>query len=306
MRQYKWRSLGLVFQPSRAQWWMRSHASLPVPLQLEGTHYRVYFASRDVQNRSHVGWFDIDLEDPTAVLAVAEEPVLVPGPLGHFDDHGIYAASVVRDADVIHLYTIGWNPGVPDPLFYASIGHAVSRDGGETFTKSGSAPMLARSEHDPCLVTSPFVVKEEDRWRMYYVSGYRWDEDDSGLHSNYHIKYAESQDGTTWKRDGRVCLDTIGDERNIGRTCVVHGPDGWEAWYSFTRAGQYRIGVAFSDDGLTWQRRDDLAGVSPSGEPWDSEAQAYPYVISHGTQRFMFYNGNSFGRDGVGLAICHA
>jgi hypothetical protein len=66
----------------------------------------------------------------------------------------------------------------------------------------------------------------------------------------------------------------------------------------------YRIGYAESADGLTWARQEAGITVSPAG--WDSQAQAYPAVVRHADRWFMFYNGNAFGRDGVGLAIAHA
>ncbi len=283
---------------------MCSHAALPTPLQIEGSLYRVYFAGRDDVNRSHVGFFDIDLENPATVLRVSEEPVLVPGPLGHFDDHGVYAASAVRHDGKIYLYTIGWNPGVRRPLFYASIGLAISTDGGHSFEKYGRVPIMARSNYDPCLVTSPMVLKEGERWRMWYVSGYGWDEVNGALHSYYHIKYAESDDGIHWVRNGVVCLDNSSpEEKNVARCCVLKDGDCYRAWYSYSRGQGYRIGYADSPDGIHWTRKDDEIGIELSAEGWDSEALTYPYVIRHNGKYYMFYNGNGFGRDGIGLAV---
>lgn len=303
MTSNSWERYGLIFRPDNARSWMQTHASAPVPVHLDGDRYRVYFSSRDVHNRSHVGWFELDLSRPTTITDVSPDPVLVPGPLGYFDDHGIYAASAVTEDSTVYLYTIGWSPGVPTPLFYSSIGLAVSVDGGLTFEKHGESPLLARSEHDPSLVTSPFVIREGERWRMYYVSGSAWEYVDGQLHSNYDVKYAESDDGVRWRRWGHVCLETKPPaERNIARTCVVPTPDGYDAWYSFTREQKYRIGYARSADGLNWHRDDALAGIAPPASGWDSNAQAYPFVVRHGDLSYMFYNGNDFGRDGIGLA----
>ena len=300
----RWQKHGLVFRPDPALWWQQSHASLPVPLHLSGDRYRIYFSSRDDRNRSHVGFFEVDLNDPSRVERTVSEPVLAPGPLGTFDDHGIYAASAVRTGDRVHLYTIGWNPGVRPPLFYASIGLAVSADDGVSFRKHGRSPIMARSDFDPCLVTSPVVLKEHDRWRMWYVSGYRWDEVDDRLASNYHIKYAESDDGICWRRDGTVCIDhQTEQERNIARCCVVRHGAGYLAWFSYADGHGYRIGFARSEDGIAWARDDKEAGLGLSDSGWDSEAVAYPYVIRHNDRWYMFYNGNGFGRDGIGLAV---
>ncbi len=286
---------------------MRTHAAVPTPMHLAGSVYRIYFSSRDAANHSHVGYFDLDLNQPNQILAASAEPILVPGPIGCYDADGIYVESAVRIGDRIRLYTIGVTTGATPPLFYASIGCADSTDGGTTFEKYTAAPIMQRSACDPCLVTAPFVLNEDGRWRMWYVSGESWTQEAHGLQSHYFVKYAESEDGLIWRRDGRVCLNLQGDETNIARLWVV--PDGgrYRGWYSVGggRAG-YRIGYAESADGLEWTRLDERAGIALSADGWDAAAQAYPAVVKHDGRWFMFYNGNAFGRDGIGLAIAPA
>lgn len=302
-----WVKHGLVFRPDPSQPWMRSHAAVPTPLPLAGSLYRVYFSSRDDRNRSHVAFFDIDLASPDRLVAVSPEPVLAPGPTGGFDADGVYAESAIRTGDEVRLYTIGVTRGHTPPLFYASIGLATSGDGGATFVKHTAAPIMARGENDPCLVTAPFVLREEGRWRMWYVAGTAWTEEPHGLQSHYHVKYAESDDGITWRRDGRSCVAPAGPhETNIARLWVVRDGVRYRGWYSVSGPGGYRIGYAESPDGLSWTRLDELAGLPLSADGWDAQAQAYPAVVRHGDRWFMFYNGNGFGRDGVGLAIAPA
>jgi len=227
-----WEKLGLVFVPDGKLPWMRTHASLPVPLHLDGDTFRVFFASRDEHNRSSICSLVLELRPTPRVVSVDQHPVLSPGPLGCFDDHGVYPASLATVGDQCRLYYIGWNPGVRRPLFYSSIGLATSDDRGDRFERASPAPIMARSAWDPCLVTSPCVLLDDDRWRMWYVSGFRWTEDAAGMHSYYHIKYAESADGIDWRRDGRVCIDLVGEERNIARPCVVNHAGGYGMWYS--------------------------------------------------------------------------
>ena len=293
-----WRKLGLVFRPDGEAPWRRSHASLPVALHLHDDVYRVYYASRDDRQRSHVGWVELDLAAPGRPLAAADEPVLAPGPLGHFDDHGVYPASLVAESGVLRLYYAGWSPGARPPLFYASVGLAVSYDGGLTFERAWDAPIMGRSEHDPCLVTSPFVLRDDGRWRMWYVSGFAWREEGGALRSYYDVKYAESDDGVAWRRDGRVCVALEDGERNVGRPCVVRDGSGYRMWFASDRGEGYRIGCAESVDGLVWGRV-EAGGLEPGPEAWDSDAVAYPWVAG----RYLLYNGNAFGRDGFGLAV---
>lgn len=309
-RAFAWQKLGLVYRPDPARPWMRSHAAVPTPLALGGSLYRVYFSGRDEHQRSSVGWFDIDLDSPGRVVAESGEPVLTPGPAGHFDADGIYAESAVRVGDEVWLYTIGVTTGHTPPLFYASIGLAVSEDGGASIARRTVAPIVSRSEHDPCLVTAPFVLREDGRWRMWYVSGTSWTREAHGLQSHYHVKYAESADGLDWRRDGHTCIGpTVGPdgrENNIARLWVVPADGGYHGWYSVNSGRGYRLGYAWSLDGLGWTRLDERVGLSLSPDGWDSEAQAYPAVVRHGDRWFMFYNGNAFGRDGIGLAVAPA
>ena len=232
------------------------------------------------------------------MLRVSDGPVLSPGPLGHFDDHGAWGTSVVEHDGRLLLYYIGWNPG-PPPLFYPSIGLAVSDDGGETFTRASRAPVLTRSEVDPWMVSAPVVRNDGGSWRMWYISGIGWE----GERSLYDIKVARSDDGVRWEPTGRVALALRPGETNIARLCVVRRADHYEGWYSYAAGAGYRIGFAVSADGESWERRDDEAGIDVSRAGWDSEAVAYPWFVAGDDADYLLYNGNGFGRDGVGLAV---
>jgi hypothetical protein len=282
---------------------MQTHASLPVALRLGGNIYRVYFASRSEKNHSHIGYVEFDITSPKEILYLSSEPVMAPGPLGYFDDHGVYAASLVLHEQKLFMYYIGWNPGVRSPLFYASIGLAISEDRGRTFHKMFSAPIMARSEFDPCLVTSPCVILDNGIWRMWYVSGFKWEEKNGSLYSYYHIKYAESKDGILWERNGLVCIELLSGERNIARPCVVKHNNTYEMWYSYNAGQGYKIGYAESSDGYVWNRKDAEAGIDLSESGWDSKTLAYPWVFSHEERKYLLYNGNEFGREGFGLAV---
>ena len=300
-----WRRSGRIFSDIGSVRWARTHASAPVALQLEPGRFSIYFATRDDRQRSHIGTAQLAIEPRPRTGPLESEPVLSPGPLGAFDDHGVYPSSLVEYDGRLLLYYIGWNPGIEPPLFYSSIGLAVSDDGGLSFARFSRAPIMARSERDPCLVTSPCVLKEGSTWRMWYVSGFRWDRGENGrLRSWYHIKHAISGDGIAWRREGTVCIGhEHPGERNIGRGCVLHEGNRYEMWYSWAGDNAYRLGYADSADGLNWTRRDDelqLRG-GPADE-WDAHERAYPWVFRHAGRRYMLYNGNGHGREGIGLA----
>jgi predicted GH43/DUF377 family glycosyl hydrolase len=158
---------------------------------------------------------------------------------------------------------------------------------------------------DPWCVLLPWVMREDGRWRMWYAAGIEWREVEGKLQSYYHIKYAESEDGRAWKREGLVCIPLREGESNIGHPCVVRHDGRYHMWYSYDRGQRYRIGYAESEDGLAWTRRDAEVGISVSEAGWDSEMVCQPYVFRHRDRWLMLYNGNAFGRDGIGLAVAH-
>ena len=297
-----WRKLGLVCDASKAGVaWMKSHCQLPVADRVDGDVYRVYFAARDGRQISRVGCAMVELGEGVRLLEISTAPLLEPGATGTFDEHGVFPSCIVDLPDRKRMYYVGWNRGVPEPLFYAAIGLAESTDGGRSWRKHSAAPILSRSEFDPCLVTSPHVLRHAGRWRMTYVSGVRWEESQS----YYHIKYAESDDGLNWRREGRVAIDFASSaETNVARPWVLAEEGRLRMWFCYARKGSaYRIGYAESNDYLRWKRDDAAAGISVSESGWDSEMVCYPNVVRHAGRHYMFYNGNRFGADGFGAAV---
>jgi hypothetical protein len=294
-----WVKRGLIIVPAQQAPWIGTHAALPVVQPLDDRD-RVYFTSRDGAGRSHIGYVDLLLESGD-LLAVAPDPILSPGRLGTFDDAGVTSSCVIDHGHRTYCFYTGWTLGKSVP-FYLNAGLACSDDGGLTFQRVSPAPLLDRSAVDPYLTASPWVIIENGTWRMWYVSGTEWTDAVEGPRHRYHIKYAESRDGLRWDRTGIICLDYRSvEEFAFGRPCVLRDGNLYRMWYSY-RGPFYRIGYAESADGIVWARRDSTNVVPPSDSGWDSEMTTYPVVVRRGDRLYMLYNGNDYGRTGIGLA----
>lgn len=302
MHKFRWRKLGLVYCPSSEHYWLASHAAVPIAEHISGDVFRVYFSSRDKNNASYTSFIVIDINNPQRILEVANEPVLRPGQLGEFDDSGSMGCWITVDDDKKYFYYIGWNLGVTVP-FRNSIGLAVA-DSGAKFSRIGAGPIVDRTLNEPHFTASCCVLKDSDRWHMWYLSCTEWRIRNSIPEHRYHIKYAESKDGVIWQRNGRVAIDYLDDnEVAISRPSVIRDVDGWKMWFSCRSAfSNYSIGYAESSDGKNWSRA-NLCTLGPSTHGWDSEMVEYPYVFDHKGVRYMFYNGNGYGRTGFGLAV---
>ncbi len=297
----KWNKLGLLFGGDSANWYA-THAALPAPVLLGGDTYRVFFSGRDAKNRARIGYFDLLLDVDPKVLKVSQRPVLDLGTLGTFDDSGVTSSWITKQNGIYYCYYTGWALGKTVP-FYFFIGVATSSNLDSEFQRISPAPILERNTIDPFLTASPCVRVEGELWRMWYVSGQRWEARADEIRHYYNIKYAESKDGVNWRPSGKICIDFQNDdEYAFARPCVLFEDGIYRMWYSF-RGDYYKLGYAESIDGINWTRMDNEVGLETSPGGWDSEMVAYPYVFRHNGHLYMLYNGNGYGKTGVGLAV---
>jgi predicted GH43/DUF377 family glycosyl hydrolase len=298
----KWKKIGLIFEPKQQFPWLQTHASVPVVDKIDDEIYRIYFSGRDLSNHSSIGWIEINIKNPQKILKISEQPILSPGNTGNFDDSGVMATSLVNVNEKKFLYYVGWNQRKSVP-FHWSIGLAISTDLGKNFIKFSEGPIMERNHIDPYFVSSPTVIKENKIWKMWYISGLGWKKSDNKLIIPYNVRYAESLDGINWKRNREFCMNfKDSGQTRIGRVSILKEDKKYKIWYS--HAGKsYRIGYAESLDGMNWERKDELTGIDVSKTGWDSEMIEYSCVFKHKEKKYMLYNGNNYGKTGIGLAI---
>lgn len=297
----KWEKLGRVFIQDGSRDWMKTHATIPIPMHIRDNIYKIYFTPRDHLNRSHVAWVDVDMENPLKVINQAVQPVLKPGDTGAFDDSGAMANCFVNVGDKKYLYYQGINLGVTVPFRHA-IGLAISCDGGQTYEKIGPGPIIERNYKEPHFSATAEVMIENGIFRMWYLSCVRWEMVDDKPKHYYHIKYAESNDGIQWNRQGIVAIDfKNSSEYAIGVPRVIKENGIYKMWYCY-RGNKYRIGYAESNDGISWIRKDELMEFTVSSSGWDSDMVEYGYIFDHAGKRYMVYNGNDYGKTGFGIA----
>jgi hypothetical protein len=313
----KWRKLGKLFDPTEHTLPNRcvEFAQSPQTLVLHD-RVRVYFSTRERDSvgkyLSHIAYADFS-RDMRRLLGVSDHTVLPLGGLGCFDEHGIFPINVLQDGDRVLAYTTGWNRKVSVSAD-ASIGLAISDDGGCTFQRYGTGPVLTASLHEPFLVADAFVQRHGDTYHMWYIFGTKWQKFNGAEPADrvYKIAYASSSDGIHWDRDGRQIVSDRLDADECQALPTVISADGIHHMYFCYRQASgfrhdsrrgYRIGYAHSTDLKNWVRDDSRAGIDVADDGWDAEMQCYPHVFEVDGTVYMLYNGNAFGRHGFGLAV---
>lgn len=302
----EWKKGGRIYEPDKLADWKQQFAMTPVPLRMKD-RIRVFVGLCDDKNVGRIGYVDVDLDDPSEVLAVSDKPVLDIGRDGAFDDNGVVPISLIEEDGKILLYYIGFQLGVKTP-YYMFGGLAISEDGGETFTRYSESPVLDRVEDEIFARCGIYAMKDIDGlYKMWYIGSNKegWTMSQGKLKPLYIMKYTYSEDGIHWNHEAVECLQYKNeDEHGFGRPYVWREGDKFKMLYSIrTYSRGYYIGYAESEDGIHWERMDDLAGITngASGE-WDDTNLSYPYLFQHGDRTYMFYNGNGCGKNGFGYA----
>jgi predicted GH43/DUF377 family glycosyl hydrolase len=310
-----WEKMGQVFVPQtvRGRDWLKEFAQAPATLVFD-QFVRVYFSCRPNADTSgnyvsYSAYVDLDRADLTKILRVSEKPILRLGGLGEFDEFGTYPVSVIRHGEEVRAYYAGWTRCESVP-FNVAIGVAFSRDGGESFTKYGTGPVLSYCPDEPFVLSGPKIRRFNGVWYLFYISGKKWKLVNSRPEPVYRIRMATSADGFAWERGGRDLIDVRveADEAQASPDVIfANGRYHMFFCYRFSENYRgiefgYRIGYAWSVDLVTWHRDDSKAGLEVSGAGWDSEMVSYPHVFELDGSTYMAYLGNQVGRHGFGLA----
>lgn len=303
----KWHKIGRIFIPGKSVAEFKGRAYLPFAEPVSGDIYRIYFSPTDDQYRGYIASILIDLKQPTKIIEHSPGPMVQAGELGCFDDSGAVMSCLVNFKGSKYLYYTGWSLAVRIPFYYF-IGLAIDKNNPGSFKKYSNLPVMDRQSVDPFMTASPFVLEENGKLRMWYISGIKWEMENGKPKHYYHLKYAESTDGIEWSRKGLIAIDFKSNkEYAIARPCVLKEQGLYKMWYSYRaseKAESYRIGYAESKDGLKWNRLDEAIDLDVSAEDWDAEMLCYPFVFAHNKRKYMLYNGNGYGRSGFGLAVC--
>ena len=144
-------------------------------------------------------------------------------------------------------------------------------------------------------------------FKMWYVAGSDWQTINGKDMPVYEVKYIESLDGITWPKEGeKVIQITDPDEHGFGRPALFCPPDHKFKYlhYSVRSISRmaYHLGVAKSTDAQNWERIDDSLSLTTSKDSFDSDAIMYSAPIHLNGVNLLFYNGNEFGREGIGVS----
>ena len=300
-----WKKLGRVFNPSqyKSHEKLKSHASNPTIVKLNNDLVRVFYSGRDIENRSSVGAFDFNMKT-LKVQNNYYKPFFSPKNEKSFFRDGVSVGTALNFKGNKYLYFMGWqNPKTEH--WRGDIGRLKILEKGIIILDPDHA-IVSKNEVDRVSVSYPWIIKsKEGLLKMWYGSTISWNAgNDEMLHV---INYATSKDGLNWNYKGQVIRSKIGFAQAFSRPTIYESNNlDLHMWFSY-RSGSgksYRIGYAFQKYGNSqWELLIDKSGIETSSSGWDSKMIAYPCIYKYNKELYMFYNGNQFGKTGIGIAV---
>ena len=228
---------------------LATHAANPLPVRLEGDLYRVFFSGRDAENRSSVGFVDVDVRRRKVERNHQGARIFEFGAEGSFYSHGVSIGNCYAVAGERYILFMGWRRP-SNAHWRGEIGRL--RLGRDTFslTLADSGPFMPLDDADPVSLSYPWVLRSGDgSYRMWYGTTWSWD---AGNGEMLHvIRAARSPDGRRWTKQGPAIPYEVGLAQAFSRPTVIgDSQTGYQMWFSYRGGGSpYRIGYATSEDG---------------------------------------------------------
>lgn len=301
-----WGKKGRIFVPS-GEGFFKTHAARPIPFKMSDDILRLFFSSRDHDDRMLPTYIDVSFQDPSDILKVNDVPLSDLGSIGSFDDSGVTLGCIIEHDNTKYIYYTGWKRRRVIS-FELSIGVFVwPKQYDDNLERLYQGPIISQDKDHPLLVAGPFVIYDEHRFKMWYCSGTEWRMVGENPEPIYTVYYAESEDGINWRPHNKPVIEYKYDGEVISAPWVIKNGGIYHMWYS-TRGStketkNYVIGYAESLDGIKWARFDDQAGITRSESGWDSEMICYPSFYPYKDKIYMFYSGNNVGKGGIGYAV---
>lgn len=295
--------IGLVLNPKNVSNNWSSHAMAPTGyVDVDSKSISIFVGGWDKNGISRIYKIILDLLDPTNVLHIEDECVLDIGSDGCFDENGVFPGHVSIIDNEVYLSYTGFQIGDKIPHYNFS-GLSVLKNG--TFEKLSRAPFLDRHDEGLFVRAGHSFIADKGKYVSVYSSGSTFQFVGNKFRPNYNVylKFTSGLDRELFASPGQEVVSFSKGEHGLGRPQIFKLKDCYFILYtSRTLDMKYSIGISYSVDLTNWTRYYWDIDQYKGNNGFDSEMIYFPsFVRTEENGGFIFYSGNGFGRDGLGV-----
>lgn len=294
-----WVRIGWIDPPVGIGEWCSSHLSMPFCIAKNSNEFRVFFNSRDSDKRSHIGWVDFDLNSKNiSKMNFGSLPIVSPGIPGEFDEHGVSGSYYEIESGLLRIWNFGWRRS--SGLAWTNAIGLVEKRNDKIDSISSNRLIMQSNDFEKYGAAYPYLISKGSLRYMFYgafdVYGI------PSLNETYSFISKRALIGSDLAISSRVnMINHLSGQSAQSRPCIIKDGEGYRAWISVKGEG-YVIRSAFSSDLSNWHWSEDEFGLEPSGLNGEISEVCYSHVVDVMNSRFMFYNGDGFGKTGIGIA----
>ncbi len=259
----------------------------------DNNYANLVLSARSKNNFSYLLNLEIDLR---RMIGTPSAPIIKLGPKDSFDEHGISYPCIFNFQDQTYLFYTGWSLNTTNP-FLNTLGYARLED---SVSKLGS--LIVNNDKELIKEIGSVDIKRFNNFNyMFFTKFNEWEDSNP----KYSIRAAKSSNIHSWQLDPTFNFEDLDELSSmVCRPSLVLFKSQYLLFFSHRETNSdYKIGLAKSSNFFEWKVESTNIFENFILEDWCKDGQAYPHVsYDFKTNSFyLFFAGNSYGRDGFGM-----
>ena len=172
-------------------------------------------------------------------------------------------------------------------------------------SKIFDGPVLDRGPEDPFWAASPFVIKIDDKYHMFFTSAISYKESGKKekLHHQYVIKSRVSDSFIHFSTNSNLIIDSKSEhEYAIARPSVIYFEGIYYLFYCKRETAYSRDYQIFfkshKDFALIENGKEEHLEIENVEDDDFKSCQCYPYPFVINSKLYLLYNGSQYGKTG--------
>lgn len=283
-----WKRFGKVITNERSNYYAK-----PLLIPRDEDQNTLIFTDRDLANCSYIKRGDFSINDNNWEIS-SEVIIYQKDPADPLEANGIIAMDfMIKDEELI-LFCTSFHYDdeknfISRPLFLVLDKKTYTLKRKERFSIPGSeasagcgAVMLQDN--------SVFIVYES----RFIKNG----------NASLELKLATSKDFENWSIIDGFSITPAEDEDYVSSPCFVKYKDKLLLAYSLKKDNRYSIAVNELQSLTNLSPAHEMNFLPTATSNWENEETCYPFLfVNNENQLTMLYNGNKYGKTGIGVAV---
>jgi len=286
---------GLLLEPSQAPWWAQSHLGAGFG-NWSGGRGSLIVGGRAIDNRSRLGELTVTLIDGVvSVESVSPQPLEGFSSGNSFYSDGVSYPWLIEDDRGKSMLFTGWKRR-NDGRFWNHLGIAAFSEKLKIWCPQPT-PILP----DELEGTGSAAAADPEGSQLAVTVFSGWEQVRGRDTPMYQVHWASLSRGKKCRLEGPIEGLPRGTGIAVARPSFLATKRGLFAWFSVRVDHDYHvIGGEIIDGKFIGKPTLDL---NPSGIGWDANSCEYAHVSISGDYLVAPYNGDGFGKTGIGLAV---